>query len=212
MTVLVLQSRHTRAQNGHRTPVKATLPSPVASPRPRPPASDRRRRASSLILPAAPNSWLYFHLGPRAGRRPTTERTPRTAKARGPEAHSSGPPRSPSPFRRAPPPPEPPARDPHPARDGLRVPAGTALPRPSRLGPGALVPPRPPLTFGCRLAAVRGGNFHSPLPSGSEFTTHFPTPFRGEGRASFSGSGGAGRISVTQQPIVSRQSGPPLAA
>lgn len=122
------------------------------------------------------------------------------------------PPRAP----RAPPPPQPPHATPTRRGPGWAPPQlgiHALCPRP---GLGNTSHPGPSLTCGCRLAAVRGGNLHSPLPGGSEFTTYFPTPSRGGGRASFSSvwRGGETQYHSANRPRLPlpRQSGPPLAA
>lgn len=105
--------------------------------------------------------------------------------------------------RRTPPPRPLPARAPHLARASARRPRSAASPYPPPArGLGSTSHPRPPLTCGCRLAAVRGGNFHSPLPGGSEFSISPPPHAAGDVPLS-QASGGAGRASVTEPTVLS---------
>lgn len=88
---------------------------------------------------------------------------------------------------RAPPPLQPPARDPHPAHDPAWCPRSSASTHssPAR-GLGNTSHPVPRLPVAAALLLSEAGTCTPPLPGGAEFTTYFPTPSRGRGRASFS--------------------------
>lgn len=87
---------------------------------------------------------------------------------------------------RAPPPLQPPARDPHPAHDPAWRPRSSASTHssPAR-GLGNTSHPCPSLTCGCRLAAVRGGNLHSPPPRWSRIHYLFSHPLTRQGTCLF---------------------------
>lgn len=212
-------------------------------PRPRrpppgfpPQPQDLRRRALALgrgraaseakATPRREVFDLIFMRGRQEGgrRRQRTEEGHRGAEAREPEARlavgESGRP-LPLPPRalRAPPPPRPPRARP-PTRRGTRS-ASPPAPRPRPLplpGTREHVPtPAPRLPVAAASPLSGAGTSTPPLPGGSEFATHFPTPSRGGGRASFSGvrRGGENQCHLTANcPRLRfpRQSGPPLAA
>lgn len=170
---------------------------------------------------AAGGVTFYLEGGAEKGkRRPTTKRTRRGQGARTGSGLGRGTASTPSPFRRTPSVPLPHrcrrARPPPSARPGSASPRRRVPVPPPARGRGSTSHPHPLLTCGCRLAAVWGGIFHSPFPGGSEFTTYFPTPSRGGGRASFSSvwQGGENQCHLANCPRLPfpRQSGPPLAA
>lgn len=195
-------------------------------PRPRrpppgfpPQPQDLRRRALALgrgraaseakATPRREVFGLIFMRGRQEGgrRRQRTEEGHRGAEAREPEARlavgeSGRPPPLPPRALRAPPPPRAPRATPHPTRDPLGVPAGAASSSPPPTGyTGARTHPRPPLTCGCRLAAVWGGNFHSPPPRWIRIRYPLPHPLTRRGTCLFlRGQAGRGEsVSLNSQ-------------
>lgn len=209
------------------------LPSPRLPSQPR----DLRQRALALgrrggfrgeNRPAAGGLRFNFHWGTAGGREGGRHRRLKGRSRPGNENRKRAPPgesEQPLPLPpsalRAPPPPQPPRATPTRRATRLGVPAGAASRRPPLArGHGSTSPPASPapcLPVAAALPLSGAGNFHSPLPGGSEFTTHFPTPSRGGGRASFLGvrRGGENQCHLTANcpklPFP-RQSGPPLAA
>lgn len=92
----------------------------------------------------------------------------------------------------APLPHRPAARDPRPARGRHRVP-----PRRHRAPVRAAPLPAAPTYLRSRLAAARGGNFHSPVPGGADFALRVAAA-DGGGLALLPGVGGAERSGVTR--------------
>lgn len=131
--------------------------------------------------------------GREAGRRwrPTTKRAQGGQGARTGSMLGPGTADRPSPFRRAPSAPLPHCSLPHatPTRRTTRL-GVPAAPHPRTLplpgDSGTRPTPVPRLPVAAALLLSEAGTCTPPLPGGAEFTTYFPTPSRGRGRASFS--------------------------
>ena len=188
-TVFGEDNRSLAALGGRRAEAKAMLPSPRLPSQPR----DLRQRALALgrgggfrgeNRPAAGGLRFNFHWATAGGREGGKHCRLKGCSRPGNENRKRAPPgesEQPLPFRQAPSAPLPhrsrPARPPPDARPASASPRGPCprallLPGDTQHVPTRL--PRPLLTCGCCLAAVRGGEL--PLPPPRWIRIHYPLP------------------------------------